>query len=292
MTDRNSPRHLVFATDFTARCDRAQDRAIQLAVQWGAKLTVVHALETAGLSDASWVEQEEVPVLIAREATRLREELSTVEGLQAAVIIRRGSPSGLVLDILGQDPADLIVTGISRNDSLGRAILGSTATSLVKESGVPVLVVKKRPTDWAGRIVLASDLSQNSAHAIRTALACFRPEAPVLFHAVDPPFKSWAEDKETYARQFRAESIEQCRRFLAEALGPDRAAEIAVVTQEGEPAAVLAAYVIDHDIDMVVTGTQGRTGVMNILLGSTAAGILDEVPCDVFIVPPQATKAD
>lgn len=43
--EKSSPRHIIFATDFSARCDRAQDRAIQLAVQWQARLTAVHVIE-------------------------------------------------------------------------------------------------------------------------------------------------------------------------------------------------------------------------------------------------------
>lgn len=53
-SDNRTPSHLVFATDFSARCDRAQDRAVQLAVQWNAGLTAIHAIEdVAGVDGKS-----------------------------------------------------------------------------------------------------------------------------------------------------------------------------------------------------------------------------------------------
>lgn len=283
MTNDTPPSHILFATDFTARCDRAQDRAVQLAVAWGARLTVVHALEPGGAADNAG--HGEIPTLIAREAERLREELSTVEGLAANVIVRRGTPQDLVHDILSQDPAGLIVTGISRNDSLGRAILGSTTATLIRTGGVPVLVVKRRPIDAGDRVVFASDLSENSASAIRTGLGWLRPPAPVLFHVIDPPFRSWAEDKAGYVNQLRTESAAQCRRFLDEAVGTGAAKQFSVIVETGEPPAALAVHVIDADVDMVVVGTEARTGVLGVLVGSVASGILDEVPCDLLVLP-------
>ena len=48
---QQTPSHIVFATDFSATTDRAQDRAVQLAVRWNASLTAVHALSDVNLTD-------------------------------------------------------------------------------------------------------------------------------------------------------------------------------------------------------------------------------------------------
>src|SRR3546814_10836206 len=37
------PRRILMATDLSARCDRALDRAVQLSTQWQVPLQVVHA---------------------------------------------------------------------------------------------------------------------------------------------------------------------------------------------------------------------------------------------------------
>ncbi|HTO33143.1 MAG TPA: hypothetical protein VL202_18495 [Pararhizobium sp.] len=46
------------------------------------------------------------------------EELATVNRLVAHVVVRRGTPQKVVAELLSNDPADLIVTGISRADVL------------------------------------------------------------------------------------------------------------------------------------------------------------------------------
>src|SRR3546814_7254277 len=45
MTSSNPPHSILLATDLSHRCDRALDRAVQLAQQWSARLLVVHAVE-------------------------------------------------------------------------------------------------------------------------------------------------------------------------------------------------------------------------------------------------------
>ncbi|MEE1611364.1 universal stress protein [Microvirga sp. CF3016] len=48
------PKTILLATDLSARCDRATDRAVALAEEWQAMLVVLHVLEnldTGGLHD-------------------------------------------------------------------------------------------------------------------------------------------------------------------------------------------------------------------------------------------------
>ena len=286
MMKKTMPRHILFATDFTARCDRALDRAVQLAVQWNARLTVVHAVEQNAIAvDGGGIE---IPALIAWEVCRLREELSTVDGLIAEVVIRLGAPEDVVNKILATDPVSIIVAGISRNDSLGRTILGTTTGALIKTSGIPVLVVKRRPIDAGGQTVFATDLSENSANTLKLA-AGFISSPSVLFHTFDPPFATLAEDKKSYVAGYRAELLAQCRRFLGTTLGEEVAAKVHIVMEVGEPASALATYVSANDVDLVITGTRTKSGVMSVLLGSVATRILYEVPCDILVLPASET---
>ncbi|WP_414692895.1 universal stress protein [Pararhizobium sp.] len=45
-----------------------------------------------------------------------------------------------------------------------------------------------------------------------------------------------------------------------------------------------AASAIDNDVGLVIGGTERRTGVLNVILGSVASRILAVVPCDVLIL--------
>ena len=53
---------------------------------------------------------------------------------------------------------------------------------------------------------------------------------------------------------------------------------------EGDPAAEIARYAADANIDVIVIGTRGRTGVDRLVLGSVAERVMREAPCSVLVV--------
>ena len=46
-------------------------------------------------------------------------------------------------------------------------------------------------------------------------------------------------------------------------------------------------YVREHDIDLLVIGTHGRSGLMHVLMGSVAEKIVRKAPCPVLTVKPE-----
>ncbi|HYL62925.1 MAG TPA: universal stress protein [Candidatus Methylomirabilis sp.] len=61
-----------------------------------------------------------------------------------------------------------------------------------------------------------------------------------------------------------------------------------VTIEEGEIYFCVDAAIRDHDIDLLVIGTHGRTGLGKLLLGSVAEEILRTVTCPVLTVGPQS----
>jgi nucleotide-binding universal stress UspA family protein len=43
-------------------------------------------------------------------------------------------------------------------------------------------------------------------------------------------------------------------------------------------------YAEDKEIDLIVVGTRGRTGIKKILLGSVASGVVTYAHCPVIVV--------
>lgn len=275
-TDASTPAHLLFATDLSARCDRARERAIELARRWGARLTVVHAIDALDAPN----DQPPRPTTdgAADRALRLlREDFADVQGVSLDFTVAEGRSDRLILDIAARQGCDLIVTGIAGNDPLGQTIRGSTVTALARHAPVPMLVVKKRPRGEYRHILVSSDFSAVSAVALDVASRLFDPGKITLFNAYDLPFVAT-----TGARE-RHEAESEARAFLARHGGSD-AVRVAVVP--GRDAAVaLADHVVKEDVDLVMVGTHGAGGLMTVLLGGTTIGILDEAPCDIMVVP-------
>ena len=57
-------------------------------------------------------------------------------------------------------------------------------------------------------------------------------------------------------------------------------------TREGLPSEQIVAYANDHDIDMIVMGTHGRSGLDRLLIGSVAERTVRTSSTPVLTVPP------
>jgi nucleotide-binding universal stress UspA family protein len=80
-------------------------------------------------------------------------------------------------------------------------------------------------------------------------------------------------------RDARREEGEEATRHVAEA-GADRGVEVVTAIEEGKPAAAIVDYADEEDVDMVVMGTHGRSGVDRYVLGSVTEQVVrtSEVP--------------
>jgi nucleotide-binding universal stress UspA family protein len=56
------------------------------------------------------------------------------------------------------------------------------------------------------------------------------------------------------------------------------------VLLEGDPAEQIVRYAAESSMDMIVMGTQGRTGMERLLLGSVAEKVLRDATCSVLVV--------
>jgi nucleotide-binding universal stress UspA family protein len=106
-----------------------------------------------------------------------------------------------------------------------------------------------------------------------------------LFHSFAPPYRNFADDRESYDRQFETSALAQCRDFLTDVVGEDAATKFEVVARQGNPVNGLQALTNDVDTDLVIAGTHGKSGLLHALVGSVALRILEAVPCDVLVVP-------
>lgn len=61
---------------------------------------------------------------------------------------------------------------------------------------------------------------------------------------------------------------------------------------QGRPHEQIADYVDREDIDLVVVGTHGKTGVSRVLLGSTAEKIVRHVGAPVLSIAPETDEAE
>jgi len=132
------------------------------------------------------------------------------------------------------------------------------------------------------RILYATDFSSYSNQAYFHAIALAeRYEASLTIIHV------WTADSEC------GES-HSCRVQLETIRPENLGIPVHHVFLRGDPADELVRYTYDANIDLVVMGTHGRTGLERQLMGSVAEQVMREAPCSVLVVklPKGQPRAD
>lgn len=295
------PKRVLLATDLSARCDRALDRAVMLATEWKAELIILHVIES-GVSRTSQMLDSDEPFpswqrlrADAIEMTR-RKLLADIgpAATNATILIEEGDPTEAMLRLANESGCDLIVTGIARDELFGRFSLGKTVDHLLRGSHVPFLVVKDRARTPYRNVVVASDFSDTSCHALAAASRFFPQQRLTLFHAYEAPMAGITGDAEAYKRDHRKAVECECGAFLENMQEPlENWQRPHVEIAHGEPARLLRSYVQEKGVDLLVLGSHGRSALFEIFIGSVAKEILNELPCDtlLFREPQAATKS-
>jgi nucleotide-binding universal stress UspA family protein len=60
----------------------------------------------------------------------------------------------------------------------------------------------------------------------------------------------------------------------------------------GEPASALVGFAEEKNVDLIVMGTHGRTGLKRILMGSVAEAVVRSAPCPVLTYRQPAKKLE
>ncbi|WP_225765867.1 universal stress protein [Stenotrophomonas sp. Marseille-Q4652] len=288
-----SPPHAVLlATDLSARCDRALDRALLLARQWQARLVVATVVENDpgqslvdGVLGTSENQRPSARQLAERRLLRDLGELQDPPPL--TVRVERGQVGRTLLEVAREEGCGLIVTGLARDTLFEPQVLGSSVAWLARNAGIPLLVVHGRARAPYRGIAVASDFSDAARHALQAAQRLFGP-APLLslVHGVHVPkagLLSAGRDAALDAACDKARS--QARAWLRDCgLDPAQAEAAPLVVQPGDPARLVRDHARDHPVDLVVVGSQGRGALSEILLGSVANRVLETGETDTLLV--------
>jgi nucleotide-binding universal stress UspA family protein len=144
--------------------------------------------------------------------------------------------------------------------------------------------------DWK-RILCPIDFSDASRAALEAAAeVAKRYGAKVaLFHAYPVPGYTFPDGSFVASSKMLDELSEQAQRHLvewkaiAEGLG---IASVEIATAIGEPAHEILAFAKEHQADLLVLGTHGRTGIQHALMGSVAERVVRRSTCPVLTVRP------
>ena len=278
----NAPRKHLLATDLSARSDRAMERAVLLTRSCDSQLVALHVLEAGEGRDVDRVRPGTEAAVLA--SSELRRDLQTA-GASADIRIGEGDPSEVIASVARAEACSLIVTGVARNETLGRFSLGATVDRLLRTADVPILIVTARARAEYRRVVVAVDLASASQRALQVAAAWFPGQRLAVVHAYQAPGSYAVGDVEQHREEYGAVARADVEQLLVSAgLSPEVRARVEVHVEAGHPAQVVREVVQREGADLVVLGTRGYGAIVEFFMTSTAKRIAMGLSCDALVV--------
>lgn len=270
-------------------------RGIALASRAGADVHVLSIVETPGdpLADDDAVLsalESNAEDAVDRIANLARDH---DDALDITTAVERGTPFQSIREYAHRREIDVVVMGTKGRAGLDMVLLGSVAENVLRTARTPVLVVPPDGDDdihevTFDRLLLPTDGSDGAAVATSwgIALASKMESAIHALHAVDtnPLSRDPEPDELLDALERRGEAALEAVREQA----GDADVSVSGSIADGPPANVILTYANDHDIDLIVMGTHGRTGVGQWFLGSVTENVVRQADVPVFCVPVSA----
>ena len=134
--------HILLATDLSPNSKGAENRALELALAYQSKLSILSVME---LPTCLYGEAGELGCSLPESRSQLLEELqdrAASWGITPEVIIKQGESYKLIVDTAKNLGADVIVMGSHGRTGLTRLLMGSNTEKVIGHAACPVLVVK------------------------------------------------------------------------------------------------------------------------------------------------------
>ncbi len=142
-----------------------------------------------------------------------------------------------------------------------------------------------------GQILIPTDFSDYSRQASEYACELakrFDAQIHVL-HVIQPLVAAMpspgAPIPESLLADAERAAEEQLQQWLATEF--EQVSQVTRATMRGTPFVEIVRYSKDHEIDLIVIGTHGRSGLTHALIGSVAERVVRKAPCPVLSVRPQ-----
>lgn len=287
---------LLIPTDDSDGAITGAKIGIALASKLGADVHILSVvdvpLDTSAIDDATLSAMESAAAnAVERVETLARESDAQLEITTA---VKRGTPFQTIREYAHRREIDAIAMGTKGRTGLDRVLLGSVTENVLRTARTPVLAVPPAAdvttVDEArfDRILLPTDGSEGAAIATRWAIDFAERLGAMVETIFSIDTSRFPEQREpgqliTAIEERGQDALEGVRERAT-----DAEVSVAASIVTGRPAPVILKHATDNEIDLIVMGTHGRTGVGQWFLGSVTENVVRQAEVPVLCVPVSA----
>ncbi len=271
---------IVVPVDFSKDSENALHTAAALANQYGAELYVLHMLEFSPVVVSKAEDEHEMEDIFYLKLAekKLNEFLDQdyLEGITIIPMIEHYRPLAEIGDIAKEHDADVIIMG-SHGTTKGvrEVFVGSNTEKVVRNSIVPVLVIKGKPVlNGFKQVVFACDFSPEFVNPFNKAVnMCEMLNATLHIIYVNRPNVSFTSTKETYAKMDAFFKAAESDRYSSE--------DVSIINDYSIEEGILN-FATSIDADLISVPTHGRSGLAHFFNGSITEDIANHANLPVI----------
>ncbi|MCZ7661495.1 MAG: universal stress protein [Thermoleophilia bacterium] len=272
---------ILVALDGSAHAAAARDHAVELARLYQAKVIGLHVLDVRLLEMPPYLEYSYEGIPLTPLPSEMLEgfrqkadkvlvgfrEAMNATGVPTDARLEEGVPAETIAEL--GDAADLVVMGKrGEHARWGRDLLGATTEGVVRRIKTPVLLTERDAVPLA-EVVLLYDGSHPANRALKLA-------ADLVSHAGLGLRVMTAADDLDHAGKVQRDARDYLDAF-------DFAVEYRLRT--GDAVLAVLQELEDDPAGLVVMGSQGRSLLRRLVLGSTAEELMRSIDVPVLLAP-------
>lgn len=213
-------------------------------------------------------DENAVPFVIAQAEKDMEQRVNAVKamaeeaGIDCGVIVKRGDdPYWEIVNEAKKNKADIIVMGTHGRRGIKRFVMGSVTASVIGHAPCQVLVIPAHAKVDFGTILAATDGSKHGDAAVKEAIAIAKVCSSLLVVV-----SVASSDDEAPATE---ESVKQ-----ALVLADKEKVEKEGMVLRGNAGEAIVEAAEQKGAGLIVMGSHGRTGLMNLFMGSVTEYVL------------------
>ena len=263
---------ILLATDQSAFSEGAIREAIKFASKCSSKIYACMTLETNPEYEtlgSNVFKKEEAEATAHLESIRAQ---ATQAGVACEIVLHESMDAAqAVVNEATEKKVDMIVIGRRGRKGVAKALLGEMAAKVITHAPCKVLVVPVAAQIEYKNILVATDGLTQANAAVTEAISI----AKLCGCHVIALSAMRDESERKQAIQFASEAAELAKKegVSAEAVTPMGRSFNTIVETAGR-----------RDVDLIVMGTYGKTGMKKLLMGSATEKVIGTAGCAVLVV--------
>jgi len=227
-----------------------------------------------------------------------------MQGITASPVIAYGDTADQIIDFADANKTDLIIMSTHGHAGIKRWVLGSIAQKVLQGTNIPVLLVKSKapeiPLVEFRKVLLPLDGSAFAEIAISHVkeLAEGSETEVVLLQVTEPPPPiadappgwadgvplNWADYADKLIAQMRGQALQYLEKVKT--TFEDKGIKIRSHVAVGKATEKIMHVAQGENVDLIVMGTHGRSGISRWVHGSVASGIEAESLQPLLLIRP------